>query len=740
MLENDAMARMGICGSQEKRVKKSDDTTVTPPDDMHAMNASRHGSRPIPFPSYIVGNSNSNPPIPNYSQSSKPDPDRSVAEFNDAYRKRHMANPFQEQEGKKFIMARTHNRRRWSHVFSDRDQTETWQIQHALNMKSLCQPAILPITTDYLPPIKELEGTKHPNAHFSYERQSSYTSSHYSLILDPTVCAYSTPEHLLKEMVGQRLTQEFQLITGVDVMEYRRLIPGYLSSLPPTVPQGNGTNVKSAMSFQKGDTTATIKCENDVDSTSHFYVLSMGHRIQFLAYNPSKSEVKVSRYVSTGIQTAANYEYELWVPQLQQFQRITQTFRQFPEPEYNWNVHDEILLGNLDVLSDTVRPKRLRFGIIPDFFKSVEEFDAYYHNFKELLQFLQKTCADGSEIRVERVEEGELLQQKGMPSSRQVSTSTNMVKLWMTAPPHDNPKWFYVKHDLKFNPMKVFHIDFYWITGDSWALEDFINSFFRRGSKLNLKLVNIPEYFVESNLQVHPFRAQPFIPVTLPSKELKDDPCLEKRMKQVSMKARALVVEKDVLIDHPASWIRDDDRKTDWNNYGQFDPETESLLSSPKPIVAGVVGGNYAHLQLEVNNDSSQLGAANRIGPTPRRTLKRVLDRQYYHRTGLACVRVAPSGGFVWLLNSSARVTASDLNVDERRELANELLQDFQENCWNSLRRLLYIQEESNSTLQISDQEIISTPPASILVDVKNATEDETKNIFKGSDIALMEA
>jgi hypothetical protein len=34
------------------------------------------------------------------------------------------------------------------------------------------------------------------------------------------------------------------------------------------------------------------------------------------------------------------------------------------------------------------------------------------------------------------------------------------------------------------------------------------------------------------------------------------------------------------------------------------------------------------------------------------------LDRQYMHRSGLACVRVVPSGGFVWLLNSSARVRA----------------------------------------------------------------------------------
>ncbi|CAM9485076.1 unnamed protein product, partial [Ectocarpus fasciculatus] len=383
----------------------------------------------------------------------------------------------------------THNRRRWTHVFPDGNKKETWQVQHALNMKSLCQPAVLPLTTDYLPPIKDLEGTQHPYAHFAYKRQTNFTSSHYSLILDPTVCAYSAPENLLKEMVCQRLTQEFQLIRGFDVLPYRKLIPG---------------DITHALDEPEGE--------------SFFHVLSMGHRIQFLAYVPSKREVKVSRYVSTGVQTAANYEYELWVPQLQRFQRITQTFRQFPEPEYNWNVHDESLLGNLEVLSETVRPKRLRYCIIPDCFKSELEVDSYFCNFKELLLHLQKTCSEGMEITVDREvlpADGSSALNKGMSSVRTVSTASNTVKLWMTAPPHENPKWIYVKHDVKFNPIKVFHVEFHWITGSAWAIEDFVTAFFRRGMKLGLKLVEVPEYFVESNLQIHPFRAQPYIPVTL---------------------------------------------------------------------------------------------------------------------------------------------------------------------------------------------------------------------------------
>ncbi len=84
--------------------------------------------------------------------------------------------------------------------------------------------------------------------------------------------------------------------------------------------------------------------------------------------------------------------------QLKQFQRVSQTFRQYPEPEYNWNVHDEVLLGNLDSLPETIRPKRLRYAIIPDRLKTEEELDTYFNNFKDVLYYLQKTYAVGTAI------------------------------------------------------------------------------------------------------------------------------------------------------------------------------------------------------------------------------------------------------------------------------------------------------------------------------------------------------
>jgi hypothetical protein len=177
-------------------------------------------------------------------------------------------------------------------VFPTGDKNEGWHIQHTLNMKSLCQPAMLPLTTDYLPSPKDIEGDQHPYSHYGVQGTNQFTESNYTLILDPAVCPYTTPENLLMEMVSQRLAQEFQLIRDVDINQYKKLIHGL------------------------DDSDKSEESLYDTSDKSHFYVLSMGHRIQFLAYVPSRREVKVSRYVTTGQQSVAKYEYEIWVPQV----------------------------------------------------------------------------------------------------------------------------------------------------------------------------------------------------------------------------------------------------------------------------------------------------------------------------------------------------------------------------------------------------------------------------------------
>ena len=213
-------------------------------------------------------------------------------EFIRMYRKKYSINPFRRGEGKAFLDTRTHNRRRWSHVFPAYSvgRQDNANSYFGLNKKSLTQPAILPLTTDYIPPAKDL--------HKHFEIQGDYKTTIYN-----SDCPYTSPEELLKEMVAQRLSMEYQLVEDVDPREY-------------VASSGNGTNKQL------------------------IHILSMGHRIHILAYDSSGSgEINVTRYLSKRAtnsreNTYEMYSFEMWVPQQQIFQTVNQRFCQYPEPEY----------------------------------------------------------------------------------------------------------------------------------------------------------------------------------------------------------------------------------------------------------------------------------------------------------------------------------------------------------------------------------------------------------------------
>lgn len=118
--------------------------------------------------------------------------------FVGAYEKKYAINPFRRVQGSDFLQSRSHNRRRWSHVFPQGSSERDVYVHFGLNWKSLTQPAILPLDTDYVPTVEHL--------------MSTYTRSTYNLILDPLECPFASPEALLTEMVSQRLAQEFQLV------------------------------------------------------------------------------------------------------------------------------------------------------------------------------------------------------------------------------------------------------------------------------------------------------------------------------------------------------------------------------------------------------------------------------------------------------------------------------------------------------------------------------------------------
>lgn len=183
---------------------------------------------------------------------------------------------------------------------------------YGLNIKSLCQPAVLPLSTSFLCSVKSLNEDYHDQGV-------------YSLVFDSSVSKEGAEDCVL-EMVCQRLSQEFQLVEGIDMTPYRTYLANH--------------NIGSL-----------TKGKSDVEE---LYILSMGHRIHFLLYNRIQREVKVSRIKlmnassdpsdkSGGVRT--RYEYELWVPPTMRFHVMTQNFFQYPVPEYSWNTADAIITG-----------------------------------------------------------------------------------------------------------------------------------------------------------------------------------------------------------------------------------------------------------------------------------------------------------------------------------------------------------------------------------------------------------
>lgn len=162
-------------------------------------------------------------------------------------------------------------------------------------------------------------------------------------------------------MICQRLSQEYQLVDtderGEEMEEYKHYIMSngrgrtvfraQASSLPPSLPPSLPATTTG---------TTTLSPPTTTTQKDHFYILTMGHRIQFISYDEGTKQVRVTRLLwsdpskknSKNSETeskAWTYSYLNYVSQRRCFQAMSQTFHQFPPTEYAWNTADEILLG-----------------------------------------------------------------------------------------------------------------------------------------------------------------------------------------------------------------------------------------------------------------------------------------------------------------------------------------------------------------------------------------------------------
>jgi hypothetical protein len=115
-------------------------------------------------------------------------------------------NPFKQQDEEAILAEKSHNRRRWSHVFP---LGEIEFKRHAgPNWKSLSQPAVLPLTIDYYPPPQEL---------------ITFLIRTWDIpVADIERSHYKSHSDLMMEMIRQRITQDYQLVPPLVVQESRR--------------------------------------------------------------------------------------------------------------------------------------------------------------------------------------------------------------------------------------------------------------------------------------------------------------------------------------------------------------------------------------------------------------------------------------------------------------------------------------------------------------------------------------
>ncbi|OQR82637.1 hypothetical protein ACHHYP_15711 [Achlya hypogyna] len=369
-------------------------------------------------------------------------------------------NPFQLNECSTRL---TSNRRRWSHIFPW-SQTDHWVS--GPNWKSLVNPAVLPLTTDYYPAPNELH--------------TCYTESFYTLMLLENSSSLSTHQ-LLVEMVCQRLSCDYQLVSVDD---------GDGDQALPTV-----------------------------------YHLSMGHRIHVLSYDEQQQTVDVKCYFKRPKTHAASndpvvYRYALYDGLTKSFHKEQQTFYELPHPQDNWNTTDNLLSGYVDTMPDSTKCRRIRFVIVPP--PAPLDEAAYFARFQKLVDFFQSKVGKDDVVRVAMQATGarrrSIDEELGQPK-KAVGRDYYRVHCSTTARMDVDcrSEWLMLLLDQVHDVGTTFHVDVRWLACSGSVVEDFISGLRRKCKQAGLELRRIPEYTQVHYLQVHPFLSPILLPFPLSS-------------------------------------------------------------------------------------------------------------------------------------------------------------------------------------------------------------------------------
>ena len=215
---------------------------------------------------------------------------------------------------------------RWQHVFPE---TSEMKVQ---KWKALCCPAAVPLTTEYFPSKTQFD-TEYQRHPYNVDQNPD----------DEMAEEPKTRQEFMKELIGLRFSQGFQVVVG------------------PAVARAFGQKViKIADIFSRDQALE--------DGTSVF--MSVGNTIHELSC-VNGTEVEINIYVRKPPQTSAASQgfsstYKPAIRTLLDDCYRTSTIDILtPNPERNWNTIDSFLAGHHDEMMESLRFWRARFVLIP---------------------------------------------------------------------------------------------------------------------------------------------------------------------------------------------------------------------------------------------------------------------------------------------------------------------------------------------------------------------------------------
>jgi hypothetical protein len=528
---------------------------------------------------------------------------------NIASRKKRAFNPFRQQDEEEVLAMKSHNRRRWSHVFP---LGEVEFKRHAgPNWKSLTAPAILPLSIDYFPTQEEID--------------RKFTFSSYNVTLSEFEHQnYASNKDLFVEMVRQRLTQDFQVVSEdrINAQHYRRERNRSLVSVT-----GDGT------------TTATER-----------QFLSMGHRLHVITYDPSADLIEVYRYDDKDTQKNFTFDYHYFAlcQETQSYGRTRHTFSKYSAP-YNWNKVDNIICGDEDrEMREGMRFKRIMFGIIPDDFQGdVCAEEAYVAKFRRFLEYLEKlrdkVDSDTSPLDIKFVTFHDKMHQE--QSKRMESTPgverNSMIRIYIQLKKgkRDNLEWMELALDSTFDTTWSYRIMFNWLVASSGKVDAQVQLLQRRCSQYGLKLVPFPQITVSRNLYLHPFKAPAVLRLSNPMSPLELDEALS---------------------------------RLDYIHDGVFSTEVDALLECADPN--GLFSFRPMHQSSWL---SSRVASIKSVGTeSAKKRYFPTLGKQVVHRTGTLFVRILTdlNGTFILVVLGNYRY----LNVNKSEVASKAYVNAFE--------------------------------------------------------------